>query len=41
MLIFDFDGVLMDSVREIAVTAYNSLTGNIVTQLNQDTAAGA
>ena len=35
MLIFDFDGVLMDSVREIAVTAYNTLTGNIVTQLNR------
>jgi len=35
MLIFDFDGVLMDSIREVAVTAYNTLTGNIVTQLNQ------
>ena len=35
MLIFDFDGVLMDSVREVAVTAYNTLTGAIVTQLNQ------
>jgi hypothetical protein len=35
MLIFDFDGVLMDSVREIAVTAYNTLTGDIVTRLNQ------
>jgi phosphoglycolate phosphatase-like HAD superfamily hydrolase len=35
MLIFDFDGVLMDSVREIAITAYNSLTGDIFTRLNQ------
>ena len=35
MLIFDFDGVLMDSVREIAVTAYNTLKGEIVTKLNQ------
>jgi FMN phosphatase YigB (HAD superfamily) len=35
MLIFDFDGVLMDSVREVAVTAYNTLTGDIVTRLNQ------
>ena len=35
MLIFDFDGVLMDSVREIAVTAYNMLERTIVTRLNQ------
>ena len=35
MLIFDFDGVLMDSVREIAVTAYNTLTDNIATRLDQ------
>jgi phosphoglycolate phosphatase-like HAD superfamily hydrolase len=35
MLIFDFDGVLMDSVREIAVTAYNTLQGTIITKLNQ------
>jgi FMN phosphatase YigB (HAD superfamily) len=35
MLIFDFDGVLLDSVREIAVTAYNMLTGTIVTRLDQ------
>jgi FMN phosphatase YigB (HAD superfamily) len=35
MLIFDFDGVLMDSVHEVAVTAYNTLTDNIVTRLNQ------
>src|SRR5210317_1745693 len=35
MLIFDFDGVLMDSVGEIAVTAYNMLKGTIVTRLDQ------
>jgi FMN phosphatase YigB (HAD superfamily) len=35
MLIFDFDGVLLDSVREIAVTAYNMLKGTTVTRLNQ------
>jgi FMN phosphatase YigB (HAD superfamily) len=35
MLIFDYDGVLMDSVREIAVTAYNMLQGTIVTRLEQ------
>jgi hypothetical protein len=35
MLIFDYDGVLMDSVREIAVTAYNMLQGTIITRLNQ------
>jgi FMN phosphatase YigB (HAD superfamily) len=35
MLIFDFDGVLMDSVREIAVTAYNTLKGTVVTKLTQ------
>ena len=35
MLIFDYDGVLLDSVREIAVTAYNMLKGTIVTRLDQ------
>ena len=35
MLIFDYDGVLMDSVREIAVTAYNMLKGTIITRLDQ------
>ena len=35
MLIFDYDGVLLDSVREIAVTAYNMLKGNVVTRLDQ------
>lgn len=35
MLIFDYDGVLLDSVREVAVTAYNMLQGTIVTRLDQ------
>jgi FMN phosphatase YigB (HAD superfamily) len=35
MLIFDFDGVLMDSVREVAVTVYNTLQGAIITEPNQ------
>lgn len=35
MLIYDFDGVLMDSVREVAVTAYNMVKGTIATRLNQ------
>jgi FMN phosphatase YigB (HAD superfamily) len=35
MLIFDYDGVLLDSVREIAVTAYNMLNNTIVTRLDQ------
>jgi len=35
MLIFDYDGVLLDSVREIAVTAYNMLNNSIATRLDQ------
>ena len=35
MLIFDYDGVLLDSVREITVTAYNMLKNTIVTRLDQ------
>lgn len=35
MLIFDYDGVLLDSVREIAVTAYNMLNNTIITRLDQ------
>ena len=35
MLIFDYDGVLLDSVREVAVTAYNMVQNTIVTRLNQ------
>ena len=30
MLIFDFDGVLMDSINEVAVTAHNAITGDLV-----------
>ena len=33
MLIFDFDGVLMDSLDEIVVTAYNATLGRLVTSL--------
>ena len=35
MLIFDYDGVLLDSVREVAVTAYNMVQGTIATRLDQ------
>ena len=35
MLIFDFDGVLLDSIREIVVTAYNMARGTLVTRLDQ------
>jgi len=35
MLIFDFDGVLMDSLPEMAVTAYSTLKGELVTKLDQ------
>jgi phosphoglycolate phosphatase-like HAD superfamily hydrolase len=35
MLIFDFDGVLMDSLPEVAVTVYNMLKGDIATRLDQ------
>jgi FMN phosphatase YigB (HAD superfamily) len=35
MLIFDFDGVLMDSLPEMAVTAYSTLKGELVTNLDQ------
>jgi hypothetical protein len=31
MLIFDFDGVLMNSMDEVALTAYNAVTGGLVT----------
>jgi FMN phosphatase YigB (HAD superfamily) len=33
MLIFDFDGVIMNSIDEITVTAHNAITGNLVTDL--------
>jgi len=35
MLIFDFDGVLMDSLPEVAVTVYNMLKGDVATRLDQ------
>ena len=34
MLIFDFDGVLMNSLHEITVTAFNAVTGRLVTSLS-------
>ena len=34
MLVFDFDGVLVDSVREAAVTGYNALSGETATRLD-------
>ena len=33
MLIFDFDGVLINSVNEVALTSYNAVTGNLLTSL--------
>lgn len=33
MLVFDFDGVLIDSVREVAVTGYNAVTGGAARSL--------
>lgn len=35
MYIFDFDGVLIDSVKEAGLSAYNSLTNQLCTDLNQ------
>lgn len=35
MLIFDFDGVLMNSMDEIVVTAYNAATGKLATSLEE------
>ena len=35
MLIFDFDGVIVDSVDETAVTAYNAQTGHLVAGLSE------
>ena len=34
MLIFDFDGVLMDSLDEIVLTAYNAVTDTLMTSLD-------
>lgn len=33
MLIFDFDGVLIDSLDEVILTVYNTATGQQVTRL--------
>jgi hypothetical protein len=33
MLILDFDGVLINSLDEVALTAYNATTGKLVTSL--------
>ena len=33
MVIFDFDGVLMDSVGEVALTTYNAATGRLCASL--------
>lgn len=35
MLIFDFDGVLINSLDEIVLTTYNATTGSLVTRLDE------
>lgn len=35
MIIFDFDGVLIDSLNEVALTAYNAATGSLFTSLSE------
>ncbi len=35
MLIFDFDGVLINSLNEIVLTTYNATTGSLVTRLEE------
>jgi FMN phosphatase YigB (HAD superfamily) len=35
MLIFDYDGVLLNSVDEMAVTAYNAVSGGLATSLEE------
>ena len=35
MLIFDFDGVLVNSLDEVVLTAYNAATDSLVTSLEQ------
>ncbi len=35
MLIFDFDGVLINSIDEVTVTAYNAVTGTFTTRLEE------
>lgn len=34
-LIFDFDGVLLNSVVEMSITAYNTMTGNLATTVEE------
>ena len=34
MLILDFDGVLINSLDEVALTVYNATTGKLVTRLD-------
>ena len=35
MLIFDFDGVLINSIDEVTVTAYNAVSGATITALEK------
>jgi FMN phosphatase YigB (HAD superfamily) len=35
MILFDFDGVLVDSLNEVALTAYNAATGSLLTSLSE------
>lgn len=35
MLIFDFDGVLLNSLDEVVVNAYNAVTGKLITSLEE------
>ena len=35
MILFDFDGVLVDSLNEVALTAYNAATENLFTSLSE------
>ena len=35
MILFDFDGVLIDSLNEVALTAYNAATENLFTSLSE------
>ena len=35
MILLDFDGVLIDSLNEVALTAYNAATGSLFTSLSE------
>ena len=35
MILFDFDGVLIDSLNEVVLTAYNAATNNLLTSLSE------